>query len=258
MAGSSEGEGSVVGLAPVRLSWLGSGRAEHLAIRVIIAKVSEQCRIKALGGLNGWSGLLWDGAMDGVGAVGSHLQLVSASNGGLLLSKDGLLLGGQVGEPLRLGDGLLLLLLLLLLLRVCGILMHFGAVAVIVVLWKIVTIFVSCITHFERAALFVFSNVWVLLEGEEGNEFSGARWLFHAREASTGTPLVKLLTEGVILCLYEAEFTGGDGPLTTLGVNEGDGRVDDGALRGAADCSKVGEHCGEILHTERFGACQRE
>ena len=137
--------------------------------------------------------------MDGVGVVGGHLQLVTTSNGGLLLSKDGLLLGGQVGEPLRLGRGLLLL-------RGCGILMHFGAVAVIVVLWKVITIFVSCVTHFESAAL-------------EG---------FHAREASTGTPLVKFLTEAVVLCLYEAAFTGGHGPLTTLGVNEGDGRVDNG------------------------------
>ena len=238
--GRLRGEEGVVGLAPLRLGCLGSGRAEHLAIR-IIAEVSKQRRVKALRDLCG-GGLLGHGAVDGV--VGGHLQLVSTSNGGLLLSKDGLLLGGQVGEPLGLGSdgggggGLL---------GVHCILVQFGAVAVIVVLWKVFTIFVRCVAHFISTALFVFTHVWVVLEIEEGDQFSRARWLFHAREASAGAPLVEFLTEGVVLCLYEAEFTGSDGSLTTLGVNEGDGRVDDCALRGAADRGQVRKHHGEIL-----------
>ena len=244
MAGSRSSEESIVGLAPLRLSCLGSGGAEHLAIRVI-AEVSKQRRVKALRDLHGGSGLLGYGVVDGV--VGSHLQLVSTSNGGLLLSKDGLLLGGQVGKPLRLGDGgggrggrggLL---------GVHGVLVHFGAVTVVVVLRKVLTVFVSCVAHFKSTALFVFGHVWVLLEIEEGNKFSRTRWLFHARETSAGTPLVEFLTEGVVLRLYEAEFTGSDGSLTTVGVNEGDGGVDDCALRGAADCGQVWEHSGEIL-----------
>jgi hypothetical protein len=198
------------------------------------------------------------------GAVGSHLQLISTSNSGLLLSKDRLLLGGEVGEPLRLGDGgggsgngsgsgrsgcgrgLL---------GIHGVVLHFEAVAVLVVLWKVLTIFVSCVAHFISAALFVFSHVWILLEVEEGNEFSRARWLFHAREASARTPLVEFLTESVVLCLDEAEFTRSDSSLTTLGVNEGDGRVNDRALRGATDSNQVWEHCGKILISEIDQRC---
>jgi hypothetical protein len=106
----------------------------------------------------------------------SHLELVGTSNSGLLLSKDDLLLGGQVG---------LVCLLLLLgrgplglgysdraLVGVHGILLHFGAVDVVAILWEVVPIFVYCIAHFKRAALFVFGHVRVLLESEEGDKVS--------------------------------------------------------------------------------------
>jgi hypothetical protein len=209
-----------------------------LAIRVLTTEVGKH--VKALlRDLYGGS-LLGHGAMDGV--IGSHLELASTSNGGLLLSKDGLLLGGQVGESLRLGNGRWRLLLL----GVHGIRLHVGAVAVVVVFWKVFAIFVSCVAHFKSAALFVFGHVWVLLEVEEGDEFSRARGLFHAGEAGTGTPLVQFLTEGVVFRFDEAELTRSAGSLTTLGVNEGDRRVDDCTLRRAADCSQVWERRGEI------------
>jgi hypothetical protein len=139
------------------------------------------------------------------------------------------------GGPLRLGlgngDRALL--------GVHGILLHVGAVDVVTILCEVLPIFEYCIAHFKRTALFVFGHVRVLLEIEEGDKISRTRWLFHAWEASTGTPLVEFLTEGIVLGLDEAEFTRSYGSLTTLGVNKGDGGVDNRALRGAADCSQI-------------------
>jgi len=58
------------------------------------------------------------------------------------------------------------------LLGIHGILLHLKAVALVIILWEVFTIFVSCVVHFIHMALFVFSHVWIVLEVEEGNEFS--------------------------------------------------------------------------------------
>jgi len=70
---------------------------------------------------------------------------------------------------------------------------------------------------------------------------------FDAGDTSALTPLIELAAEGIGFDLEHAELAGGKEAVSARGMDMGDGGVDNGGFRRAADLGKVGEEGGEVL-----------